>query len=80
MRANCSYGDLDNMAYFYFYFWTPLAFLPDFASLAKSTKSKLFFKFMSRPCALTHRVYALTHRLYLLMHSRWKVASADPVR
>jgi hypothetical protein len=26
VRIICSYGDLDNKAYFYFYFWTPLAF------------------------------------------------------
>jgi hypothetical protein len=40
VRRICSYGDLDNIAYFCFFFWTPLAFFPDFTSFGKSTNSR----------------------------------------
>jgi hypothetical protein len=67
VRRICSYGDLDNIAYFCFFFWTPLAFFPD-------------LWLGNRVYVLTHRPYALTHRVYALTHSGLKVASADPVR
>ncbi len=40
IKQNWSYGDLDNIAYFYLFFWTPLALFPDFTSFGKSTKSR----------------------------------------
>ncbi len=41
IKQNWSYGDLDNTAYFYLFFWTPLALFPDFTSFGKSTKSRV---------------------------------------
>ncbi len=45
IKQNWSYGDLDNIAYFYLFFWTPLALFPDFTTFGKSTKSRVRFFF-----------------------------------
>jgi hypothetical protein len=73
IRRICSYGDLDNIAYFCFFVLDLISIFSRFYKFwqiyqFQTFKSHFLKKFMSRPCALTHKVYALTHRPYALTH------------
>jgi hypothetical protein len=84
IRTICSYGNLDNIVYFCFFFGTSLAFFQILQVLAYlpilNQKIKLFFQIHgSALCVNAQGLYANAQAL--CANAQWlKVASADPVR